>query len=243
MIQAGQQILDHQIGDQFFIDQETWKNNYVYIPPISVDFDSPFLNSISSMQPSPDWITGFYMFDTIDQYDRTFWDRFTIRTYPWDAGTDSGQYYTAPDSDVDPPDNVARIKAANAPASGAFLSPDGGDPLPVAEWDCVLHACPVYDPDCQKADFPPQNYCDILKYPECYSYCNPEEADEELPCNPCKGNGWETKLVWFHDCCVSGHEPRSGPSCTEMEFAASGAGMWTTTLALVAVCVSTLLLG
>jgi len=93
--------LDYTEGDGFYVDQEHWDENYVFIPPIEVSFEYPFLNAVAGMFPSPDWFTGFYLFDTVDEYDRTFWDRFTIRTYPWDAGTDAGQTYTSEDRDVD----------------------------------------------------------------------------------------------------------------------------------------------
>jgi len=209
-------------GDGFYLDQDHWKANYVYIPPIQVSFDYPFLNAVVGMFPSPDWFTGFYLFDTVDEYDKTFWDRFTIRTYPWDAGTDNGQSYEAADRDVDKygvsePSNVFRIWPSNAPESGAFLSPDSQQVLPVGEYSCALHVCPLEEPDCVKPDWPPPNYCDILMYPECATYCNPKDKSEDAPpCQECRGNGYEPKSVYFHDCCAAGHEPWHGKSCEEL---------------------------
>ena len=235
--------MDHSEGDGFFIDQKSWRDNYVYLPPIEVSFDYPFVNGISSIQPSPDWFTGFYMFNVVDQYALTFWSRWTIQTYPWDAGADSGQYYTAPDDPTDPLKMVFRYAPGNTPEDGAFLSPDGKSVPPVAEWDCELFVCPVDNPFCEKPDWPPSNYCDILKYPTCNSYCNPnatqaassrsassssssgttgDGTNAPLPCVSCRGNGWEPKIVYFNDCCASGHDPLHGPTCAALEAAASG---------------------
>ena len=101
------------------------------------------------MQPSPDWYTGFYLLDVIDQYERTYWNRIKIRTYPWDAGTDGGTSYTSIKEDMGPPLNVERIYARTAPPGGIFLNHDGNEILPVAEWDCMLHVCPGEEEDCE----------------------------------------------------------------------------------------------
>lgn len=213
----------------FYIDQEHPEVNYVYIPPVDINFDFPFLNAIGGMSPSPDWYTGFYLFDTIDEYDRTFWDEFIIRTYPWDAGTDAGEDYTSEDRDMDPPEDVFRMFPGKAPKSGAYLSPDGTEILPVGEFQCVLHTCPVYDSQCLKPNWPPANYCDVLKYPKCATYCNPKTDD---PCEACKGNGYEPKTVYHHDCCAAGKEPRKGQSCAEQETLEKDSAAVSRTLAL-----------
>jgi hypothetical protein len=222
MKQAGERVMGYAEGDGFFVDQEHWEDNYVYVPPIPVSYDYPFLNAIAGIFPSPDWFTGFYLFDTVDEYDRTFWERFTVRTYPWNAGTDGGQSYTAEDQDLDPPVNVERIYPNNAPSDGAFLSSDGSTVLPVAEFDCVLHVCPLTDPACLKPDWPPQNYCDILKYPGCASYCNPKK---DTLCEPCKGNGYEPKTVYMKDCCAAGHLPKYSDTCEGHVNSGAGSGM------------------
>src|SRR3569832_1556976 len=75
---AGDMVYHYSIGSGFFLDTVHEDVNYVYMPPIDVSFDYPFLNAIASMSPSPDWFTGFYLFDTVDEYDRTYWQRFTL---------------------------------------------------------------------------------------------------------------------------------------------------------------------
>jgi hypothetical protein len=207
MKSAGDLVNNWGIGGGFTIDQEHWEENYVYVPPVDVTFDYPFLNGIAGMSPSPDWYTGFYLFDTVDEYDRTFWHNFTLFTYPWDAGTDSGKSYTAEDRDLDPPINVERFFPNNVPDSGAYLSPDGKQVLPVGELNCELYVCPVEEPFCVRPNWPPENYCDVFKYPTCATYCDPEK---EEGCEECKGNGYEPKFVYLKGCCASGHEPRHG---------------------------------
>lgn len=157
------------------------------------------------MQPSPDWYTGFYLLDTIDEYDRTYWNRMIIHTYPWDAGTDEGDTYTSIDLDLDPPINVERIFKANAPPGGIFVSPDG-DVRPTAEWDCLLHVCPGTE-DCDKENWPPANGCDLLKYPGCENECNPE-VERCQECKP-KAKDGERK-VFYSNCCQSNYEPLRG---------------------------------
>ena len=209
---AGDLVYHYAVGKGFFVDADHPEVNYVYVPPVDISFDYPFVNALGGMSPSPDWFTGFYLFDTVDEYDRAFWQRFTIYTYPWDAGTDGGTTYTAEDRDLDPAVNVERIVVSNAPADGAFLSPDGKDVLPVGEFDCDLYVCPVEDPNCKRPNWPPTNYCDVLKYPNCATYCDPKV---EEGCQECKGNGYEPQYVFLKGCCASGHDPRNGPTCAE----------------------------
>lgn len=213
-VQAGEIAHDLAEGEGWYLDQEHHEANYVYIPPVEVDFEYPFLNAAAGISPSPDWFTGFYLFDTVDEYDRTYWDHFTIRTYPWDAGTDAGQHYTSEDRDMDPSENVFRMFPNRVPESGAFLSHDGKEVLPVGEFECVLHTCPIYDSNCLKPNWPPANYCDVLKYPTCDKYCTP--GQDEV-CEPCKGNGYEPRTVFHPDCCAAGKDPRRGPTCFEQE--------------------------
>ena len=218
------QVLNYTQASGLIIDQTsaaftvTEGNNYVFLPPINVNVNAPFMNSITSFQPSPDWFTGFYLFDTIDSTTQNYWQRFTLRTYPFDAGVDNGESYTATPSRTDPPGNVQRFNTSNVPKDGAFLSADGSSVLPVAEYDCVLNVCPADQPKCQLANFPPSNFCDILKYPSCATYCNPSNAT----CQQCQGNGYEASTVYFTDCCLSGHEPKSGMTCEQMLAATSG---------------------
>ena len=52
--------------------------------------------------PSPDWFVGFSDFRTISYDTETYYNRFVIQSYVWDAGTDEGQNYLSFDRDLDP---------------------------------------------------------------------------------------------------------------------------------------------
>ena len=176
-----------------------------------MDQDHRYISGITGINPSPDWFTGFYHFDTIDEYDLVYWESFKVQTYPWDAGTDDGQHYTDIDYEKQRPDVVQRMTPDTAP-NGIFVSPFGDEIRPVGEWECVLHTCPVEDPDCEKPDWPPENGCDILKYPECATTCDPKV---DSPCERCiREEIVDPEEVWYTDCCAAGRRPkRRGHHC------------------------------
>ena len=218
---AGKVVNDLQEGKGFFVDQEDPEKNYAYMPGIKVTPDYPFLSGIAGMMPTPDWFTGFYLLDVIDEYDRTYWNRIMIHTYPWDAGTDDGDTYMSVDQDLDPPRNIERITTKNAP-HGIFLAPDGRSVRPVAEWDCVLHVCEEGEDDCQPDNWPPENGCDMLKYAGCENECDPlvDEVCEECKPKPkliqlgaAPTEGDDDGRVFYRNCCQSNHEPLEG-KCT-----------------------------
>jgi hypothetical protein len=172
--------------------------------------DYRYISGIAGISPSPDWFSGFYHMDAIDEYDNVFWDSFKLHAYPWDAGTDDGTTYADIDYERERPDKVQRFTPEIAP-HGIFVSPFG-DVKPVAEWECVLHTCPTEDPECTKPDWPPANGCDILKFPECSNVCDPKVAS---PCQRCKRQSNLDPLeVWFPDCCMAGYVPKGKKDCT-----------------------------
>ena len=232
-------VYDITEGDGFFVDKEDPEKNFAFLPPVEVNAEYQFLSGISSMQPSPDWYTGFYLLDTIDEYDRVFWNRIIVHTYPWDAGTDGGTSYTSIDEDMDPPLNVERIYKGNAPPGGIFLSPNGNDVLPVAEWDCMLHVCPGEGEDCEMENWPPDNGCDLLKYPGCENECNPE-VERCQECKPKKKDG--DRQVFYKHCCQSNYEPVRGKCGAPSPSAASlsATTYYGMTIALVAALCSLL---
>jgi Spondin_N len=140
--------------------------------------------------------------DTVKTIGAVFWERFKIRTYPWDAGTDNGQWYADIDEDTDPPGNIVRMTVLNAP-NGIFVNKDGNEIVYVAEWECILHTCPLEEPACMKENWPPKNGCDILQYPECAETCDPATT---TPCELCNDK------TYHKDCCLAGLKP-SGGSC------------------------------
>ena len=115
---------------------------FFQMPPLKVSSSSPTLSSIAKMYPSPDWFTGFYGLNLIDNETNTWYDHLKIQTYPWKAGTDSSTGYTpaSSQSDINPPEATQRISHDNnnVPSAGELLGPDGVTILPVSEWECFL---------------------------------------------------------------------------------------------------------
>ena len=206
----GAAIHDYVEAKGFFVDQTDHSKNYAIFPKgIKLNVDYPFINGIAGMDPSPDWFTGFYLHDVIDEYDRTFWNRFKLLTYPFDAGTDAGQTYNAPNIDLDPPINVERIFPQNAPQGkeGKIFVNKKGAVEPIAEWECGLHVCPLEEPDCELELWPPANGCDILKYPGCHQQCNP---DVDPVCQECTPKASDSGKVFYANCCESNYEAKNG---------------------------------
>lgn len=81
------------------------------------DRDHPLLSFVTMLAPSPDWFTGAADIalmaggEWIDEMETTLW--------VWDAGTDSGRTYGAPNQDTQPRQSVRLL------ASRHFLTPAG----------------------------------------------------------------------------------------------------------------------
>jgi len=206
---AGNEVHDYEETQGFYLKKKQEKN-FAYLPPLTVTSKHTFISGMAGIDPSPDWFTGFYLFDTIDPYSRKFWSEFKIHSYPWDAGTDAGETYLSNDYELERQEGVRRFTPENAP-NGVFVSPLGDEVLPTAEWQCILHSCPIENPDCVKEDWPPSNGCDILKFPECNSACDPK-ADSI--CEQCKRqSNSDPKELYFPNCCMAGYDPKKGPAC------------------------------
>jgi Spondin_N len=229
-------------GKGFLVDTKKLDDNYVYLPPLQVTEEHSFISGIAPISPSPDWYSGFYLFDTKKEDTQTFWEAFKIRTYPWDAGSDSGDTYTAQDRDTDPPEFVTRIEVGNT-VNEIFLSPAGDQVRYLAEWECVLNLCPLDNPECEKPDWPPANNCDVLKYPQCNMPCDPEV---EQGCEQCKRESNNEKKVYHKNCCLAGREPKDGSCEAEGDGVANASGAmkyqhFGITVAIVALVISCLL--
>jgi len=82
---------------------------------ISRDF--PLLTLVSMVAPSPDWFTGVHDLNLIENGD---WVRDRVITLlPYDAGTDSGVTYNAPDFDTQPREPIRRIEGRPLAVNGA----------------------------------------------------------------------------------------------------------------------------
>ena len=77
-----------------------------------VDEPFPFLTLVSMIAPSPDWFVGI---DGISLREGDCWaPRFERNLGGYDAGTDSGTTFTAPDADVTPHEPIGPIQALPA---------------------------------------------------------------------------------------------------------------------------------
>lgn len=106
---------------------------------------SPFFVNFSLRVPvffsfvqSPDWFTGFYDLQPVE--DGKWMNSFSVSTYPWDAGTDSGTTYNSANQATNPQEGIFQMTPDKLPSSNVFLSPDGEDVRPVARWECSIVA-------------------------------------------------------------------------------------------------------
>ncbi len=79
---------------------------------VSLTFDAdtshPLVTLVSMVAPSPDWFVGVA---GLKLFDNGLWaERVEVELFAYDAGTDSGSTYTAPDQDTNPQDPIARIE-------------------------------------------------------------------------------------------------------------------------------------
>ena len=129
------EVIDFNLGLEIIVDQTLDQRKS--IRRIEMDSTHTLLSAVVTFDPSPDWFTGFSSFDAVDG--GTWLKRFTIETFPFDAGTQEGDSYSGPSSPQSPPENIFRITETTSPEStGVFLSSDNSTVLPVLEWSCRL---------------------------------------------------------------------------------------------------------
>jgi hypothetical protein len=75
----------------------------------TVSQQCPLVTVVSMIAPSPDWfvgVTGLSLYE-----DGRWLEQQVVELYPYDAGTDSGSSYTAPNEPVSEPEGIYRIEA------------------------------------------------------------------------------------------------------------------------------------
>ena len=90
--------------------------------------------------PSPDWFTGMYNFNPIDQNSQFWYGTFEIATYPWDAGTEKGSTYSINNNSENPHVPIIQLTKDTVPDNGILLDPTREEVLPMAVWTCDLVA-------------------------------------------------------------------------------------------------------
>jgi hypothetical protein len=98
------------------------------------------MSSITMVAPSPDWYTGFYNVKPIVRKNgKVVWlESFEIETFPWDAGTETGDTFTGSNAKETPHRPIMQLTKATVPENGVLLSPDRTEVLPMATWTCTL---------------------------------------------------------------------------------------------------------
>jgi len=98
------------------------------------------MSSVTMIAPSPDWFSGFDGVRPIDDDGGVWLRSFEVATYPWDAGTETGDDFVLSNPPEDPHVPILRFTKDTLPSSnnGVFLNPDGTEVLPVATWKCEL---------------------------------------------------------------------------------------------------------
>jgi len=87
-----------------------------------IEREHPLVTLVSMVAPSPDWFVGTESLSLVEGGD---WAAETIVTlHPWDAGTDSGPTYTAPDQPSQPRQAI-RLLEGYPVASGGVVPPFG----------------------------------------------------------------------------------------------------------------------
>lgn|SRR5512145_1321261 len=69
-----------------------------------IDAGRRLVSFVTMVAPSPDWFTGLSSVDLMAG--GTWADRLELTLWAWDAGTDSGETYNAPDDDTQPRESV-----------------------------------------------------------------------------------------------------------------------------------------
>lgn len=71
--------------------------------------EHPQVTLVSMLAPSPDWFVGVAGLNLLE--DGAWVEEETIELYAYDAGTDSGSSYTAPDEDTAPRGTITRLES------------------------------------------------------------------------------------------------------------------------------------
>lgn len=106
---------------------ETWQAEAPPTVPgrVSATFtateDHPMLSFVTMIAPSPDWFTGLASVNL--RADGEWVDSLRLPLWAWDAGTDSGARYTAPNAETQPAQSIRLL------AGPEFLTSEGLVPV------------------------------------------------------------------------------------------------------------------
>jgi len=133
-------------NDSFDIGYEKYlydQDPKVIYEPIEVSKTKHYISAIAKLAPSPDWFSGFYMFNAIDEASDTWYQQFSIPLYPYDAGTENGDTYDVVNSQTVPPQPITKFTIDTVPQGKLFLNHDNTAILPVATYTCTLEVVTI----------------------------------------------------------------------------------------------------
>jgi len=130
-------------GDSYDIGYDKYlyvKDPTVSFEPLEMTSSKRYLSAITKLSPSPDWFSGFHDFNTVNEESSTWYEKFTIPVYPYDAGTEDGDTYNTFNTPSDPLQPISQFTVDNVPSNGIFLDKEGAEILPVATYTCTISA-------------------------------------------------------------------------------------------------------
>lgn len=87
---------------------------------VSLAFDAvsthPYVTLVSMLAPSPDWFVGVSALPLME--DGAWLERVEVQLRLYDAGTDDGTVYRAPDANTDPAEPITRLTESQAGFTG-----------------------------------------------------------------------------------------------------------------------------
>jgi hypothetical protein len=104
---------------------------------IKVDSGHPYMSSVTMIAPSPDWFSGFNAIDLRNIKTGTWYRSISMETFPWDAGTETGDTYQLNNPAENPHIPIFQLTKTTVPQS-TMVFKKNGNVLPVAQWDCSL---------------------------------------------------------------------------------------------------------
>ena len=102
------------------------------INSVTFDHDYPLVTLVTMIAPSPDWFVGVSGLSLIDSQGGWI-NEIEVDLFPYDAGTDSGTFYTSSNQNTNPPQPISSIKGVSPLTNERlgtfkFTRLDGPDP-------------------------------------------------------------------------------------------------------------------
>ena len=123
------------MADQFLLgDNLGSSTGAIDFSSVTVDRNFPLLTLVTMVAPSPDWFVGVHNLSLLDEHGEWLASG-SVTLYPYDAGSDNGATYGAPNDDANPKQPIANI-SGESPFSTApmgtltFLRLDAPTPEP-----------------------------------------------------------------------------------------------------------------